>query len=45
VPWAENTLEDPRAITPANTVKRIEKGKLSITIKPYTVLLMKIPVM
>jgi len=45
VPWAENTLEDPRAITPANTVKRIEKGKLSITIKPYTVLLMKIPIM
>ena len=45
VPWAGNTLEDPRAIIPANTVKRIEKGKLSITIKPYTVLLMKIPVM
>ena len=43
VPWAENTPEDPRAITPADTVKRIEKGKLSITIKPYTLLRLRIP--
>ncbi|MHC4641794.1 MAG: alpha-L-arabinofuranosidase C-terminal domain-containing protein [Planctomycetota bacterium] len=43
VPWAENTAEDPRAITPVDTVKRIEKGKLSITIKPYTLLRMRIP--
>jgi alpha-N-arabinofuranosidase len=43
VPWGGNTLENPRAITPVSTVERIEKGKLSITIKPYTVLLVKIP--
>jgi alpha-N-arabinofuranosidase len=43
VPWAGNTLEDPQAIIPANTVEHIEKGKLSITIKPYTVLRMRIP--
>jgi alpha-N-arabinofuranosidase len=43
VPWAGNTLEDPRAITPVNTVGRIKKGKLSITVKPYTVLRMRIP--
>ena len=44
VPWAANTLENPQAITPNNTVQRIENGKLSITIKPYSVLLMKIPI-
>jgi alpha-N-arabinofuranosidase len=43
VPWAGNTLEEPRAIIPANTVERIERGKLSITIKPYTVLRLRIP--
>jgi len=43
VPWAENTPENPRAIIPANAVERIEKGKLSITIEPYTVLRMRIP--
>jgi alpha-L-arabinofuranosidase len=43
VPWAGNRLEDPRAITPSDTVKRIENGKLSISIKPYTVLRMRIP--
>jgi len=43
VPWAGNTPENPREIIPANTVERIEKGKLSINIKPYTVLRMRIP--
>ncbi|MHC4559476.1 MAG: alpha-L-arabinofuranosidase C-terminal domain-containing protein [Planctomycetota bacterium] len=43
LPWAENTLENPQAITPVNTVNSIEKGQLSTTIKPYTVLRLKIP--
>ena len=38
VPWAENTLENPEAITPATTTAKIENGKMLITIKPYTVL-------
>jgi alpha-N-arabinofuranosidase len=38
VPWAENTLENPEAIIPANTTAKIENGKMLITIEPYTVL-------
>jgi alpha-N-arabinofuranosidase len=38
VPWATNTLEKPEAIIPATTRVKIEKGKMLITIKPYTVL-------
>jgi alpha-N-arabinofuranosidase len=42
VPWAANTLEKPEAITPINTAGKIENGKMLITIKPYTVLKIKI---
>jgi len=37
VPWAENTFENPEAITPTTTTAKIENGKMLITIKPYTV--------
>jgi len=37
VPWAENTLENPEAITPVSTTAKIENGKILITIKPYSV--------
>jgi len=38
VPWASNTLEKPEMIVPVNTTGKIEKGKMLITINPYTVL-------
>jgi len=39
VPWAANTLEKPEAIKPVTTAGKIENGRMLITIKPYTVLL------
>jgi len=38
VPWATNTLENPKAIIPKTTTAKIENGRMLITIKPYTVL-------
>ncbi|MHC4203115.1 MAG: alpha-L-arabinofuranosidase C-terminal domain-containing protein [Planctomycetota bacterium] len=38
VPWAENSLDKPEAITPTITTGKIENGKMQITIKPYSVL-------
>ena len=42
-PWAKNTLENPKAITPIKTKLRIQNGKLTITLKPYTILQIRIP--
>jgi len=38
-PWSTNTLEKPEAIKPVTTSGKIEKGRMLITIKPYTMLL------
>jgi len=42
LPWAKNTLENPEAIAPTQAKHPIENGTLSMTIKPYTVLHIKI---
>ena len=43
VPWAANSLEKPEAIKPADSQIGVQAGKLTLTIKPYTVLRVTIP--
>jgi len=43
VPWAANSLEKPEAIKPVDSQIGIQAGKLTLTIKPYTVLRVTIP--
>ncbi len=43
VPWAANSLEAPEVITPVADRKRLNNRKLSISLRPYSYTLIRIP--
>jgi alpha-L-arabinofuranosidase len=43
VPWAANTLENPDAVKPVDSTVSVRDGKLSLDLRPYTVLRVRIP--
>jgi alpha-N-arabinofuranosidase len=43
VPWAENTLESPQAITPATGAAPLSGAGLSLTLRPYSYTLVRVP--
>jgi alpha-N-arabinofuranosidase len=43
VPWAANTLEQPQAVTPADSTAPIRDGRLELQVKPFSVLRVRIP--
>ena len=42
VPWAANSLEEPEAVKPVHSQTPVRDGRLSLRVKPYTVLRIKI---
>ena len=43
VPWAANTLRDPEAIKPADSTVEVRDGRLTLDLKPYSVLRVRMP--
>ncbi len=43
VPWAQNTLESPRAIAPVTSAVRLSGDGLSLKLAPYSYTLVRIP--
>jgi alpha-N-arabinofuranosidase len=43
VPWAVNTLRSPQAIRPVDSTAEVRDGKLTIDVKPFTVMRIRIP--
>jgi alpha-L-arabinofuranosidase len=42
-PWAVNTIESPEAIRPADTSAEVREGNLTLELRPFTVLRVRIP--
>ncbi|MHB8520279.1 MAG: alpha-L-arabinofuranosidase C-terminal domain-containing protein [Limisphaerales bacterium] len=43
VPWAANSLDAPRAITPVDSAIDVKNGRLELDLRPYTVVRLRIP--
>jgi alpha-N-arabinofuranosidase len=42
-PWLGNSLENPERIIPKETVSLIKNGKMNLSIKPYSVVCIRVP--
>ena len=43
VPWAANTLEHPERVKPADEPAEVNRGKLTLELKPFTIVRVRVP--
>jgi alpha-L-arabinofuranosidase len=43
VPWAANSYENPEKVRPVESSAPVREGKLTVELKPYTVMRVRIP--
>jgi alpha-N-arabinofuranosidase len=43
VPWAVNTLEAPEAVKPSTSFAEVKDNRLTVTLRPYTVMQLRLP--